>query len=518
MKVFLSWAGDTSHKCALALREWLPCVINPLIPYVSSQDIDKGARWSIDIAKELYNSQVGIICLTKESIGSPWLNFEAGALSRTVEEPTLVMPILFDLKTSEFHGPLLQFQCAIFEQQNMLKLLQDLNNRLPTDKQRSDDGLRKSFKIAWPSLSDEVKKVLEQDGNVDRSGSKQKHKEGEKDILEELLMLARFQQRTISNPERLLPLEYLRDAVHDILEQLSPELPRSPRQKDVPRGPQMEVRQTPSKQDERIDTLTNVIDEKQIGNNVFLASLLKKGVAKLGENEKNLFNSLVKEQEKLVVTGLASVETLKWLVKAYLELKDYKMAILRQKQIVTREGNVQNYYELVGIFHRLGMFDDEQEAAKEMLRIDPNNAAAYYILGAVSEMLSSATKDSTARRMYQDEAVGWFRRASELDRNYVLPKIGEALILFRTNMTAEAIEIMRNVEAMSALADKDYYGIACFYAVAGDTELALKNLETSLEKASHSKRAQLLETALIDPDLDLLRKNDEFDKIIRKYQ
>ena len=82
MKVFISWSGVDSHSAAVALRDWLPSVIQLLEPYVSSEDIDKGARWSTDIAAELAGSDWGILCVTKENVQAPWLNFEAGALSK----------------------------------------------------------------------------------------------------------------------------------------------------------------------------------------------------------------------------------------------------------------------------------------------------------------------------------------------------------------------------------------------------------------------------------------------------
>lgn len=100
MKVFLSWSGELSHKIALELREWLPFVIQSIEPYVSSEDIDKGTRWSIDIAKELEDSSFGILCVTPQNLNAPWLNFEAGALSKAFEN-SFVSPFLFGLKPSD---------------------------------------------------------------------------------------------------------------------------------------------------------------------------------------------------------------------------------------------------------------------------------------------------------------------------------------------------------------------------------------------------------------------------------
>src|ERR1700676_413043 len=136
MKVFLSWSGELSHKVALAFREWLPSVIQSIEPYVSSEDIDKGTRWSAEMAEQLEKSRYGIICVTKENAGKPWINFEAGALSRSIEKSTVlpfssaVSPFLFDLKSSDLEGPLTQFQYVINEQNDIRKLVSSINNKV----------------------------------------------------------------------------------------------------------------------------------------------------------------------------------------------------------------------------------------------------------------------------------------------------------------------------------------------------------------------------------------------------
>lgn len=102
MKVFISWSGSgsPSHQVALILREWLPSVVQAVKPFVSSEDIDKGARGLPAIEAELQDSSCGIICVTRANYERPWLNFEAGALSKQVDEATTrVMPLLIDITT-----------------------------------------------------------------------------------------------------------------------------------------------------------------------------------------------------------------------------------------------------------------------------------------------------------------------------------------------------------------------------------------------------------------------------------
>lgn len=197
MKVFLSWSGEKSHKVATVFRDWLPSVIQSLYPYVSSEDIDKGARWSTDIAKELEDATFGILCVTRENINAPWLNFEAGALSKTMDN-TFVSPFLFDIKRSEVNGPILQFQSTVFEKDDILKLLKTINKACGEDT-LADERLIRAFAVWYPTLEEELNKlksiIVIPEPEIDNEVVT------DKSILEEILDLTRSNQKLLRNPE-----------------------------------------------------------------------------------------------------------------------------------------------------------------------------------------------------------------------------------------------------------------------------------------------------------------------------
>ena len=43
-KVFISWSGDRSRKIGEALRDWLPDVLPLVDAFLSTEDIEKGAK------------------------------------------------------------------------------------------------------------------------------------------------------------------------------------------------------------------------------------------------------------------------------------------------------------------------------------------------------------------------------------------------------------------------------------------------------------------------------------------
>ncbi len=216
MKVFISWSGNTSLKIAQIFREWLPSVIQSIEPYVSSEDIDKGARWSTDIAKELEDSTFGILCVTKDNIEAPWLSFEAGALSKTMEK-SFVTPFLFDIKRSEVQGPILQFQSTVFEKDDIKKMVKTLNKACD-EAGISDARLDKSFDVWYPTLEESLNKLKEvssHKGIDEGKGSEEIGRSSE--ILEEILELSRDNQKLLRSPDTKLydDIEKIKESIEE---------------------------------------------------------------------------------------------------------------------------------------------------------------------------------------------------------------------------------------------------------------------------------------------------------------
>jgi hypothetical protein len=188
MKVFLSWSGETSKRIAIALHDWLPSVIQAIVPWMSSEDIAKGARWSAGIANELKAIGAGIVCVTPDNMTAPWLNFEAGALSKTVDNQEMVCTYLFRVKQSDVTGPLSQFQHSLASKEDTGKLIATLNKAM-NEKALTEVKLAQYFDRWWPDLE----KIL---NSIPETTSTNKPARSQEEMIEEMLGIVREQART----------------------------------------------------------------------------------------------------------------------------------------------------------------------------------------------------------------------------------------------------------------------------------------------------------------------------------
>lgn len=135
MKVFISWSGKNtaSFKVAKKLAEWLPMVLQETEPFMSD-NIRSGTNPISQIMENLANSKIGIICITKDNITSPWLNFEAGALNNVVTNQSgIVIPLLVNITTDEFancNSPIKNLQGKEFNEDGFKTVLNDINSYL----------------------------------------------------------------------------------------------------------------------------------------------------------------------------------------------------------------------------------------------------------------------------------------------------------------------------------------------------------------------------------------------------
>lgn len=128
MKVFISWSGPETREFATFLRDWLQGVIQAVKPWMSEKDIAKGRHSMAELRAQLADTRLGIVVLTAANQGSQWVNFEAGAISNSVGEGS-VIPLLLDLGKTDVVGPLSQFQAVDAADRTEVHQMLDAINR-----------------------------------------------------------------------------------------------------------------------------------------------------------------------------------------------------------------------------------------------------------------------------------------------------------------------------------------------------------------------------------------------------
>ncbi|MET3509876.1 TIR domain-containing protein [Plantibacter flavus] len=193
-KVFISWSGVPSQTVAKALHTFLTeALAGKVQPFVSSEDIGKGTRGLNVIAAELENAMFGIVVVTHENLGSVWVNFEAGALSRMIDE-AFVAPVLVGIADADVVGPLKQFQNTDgSDRDDMLKLVLKINEQL--EDKLPETSVTVLFDNAWSVLQRIVT------ASAATSSTPPAEKRPKDELLDEILTTVRGLQRTVDKLE-----------------------------------------------------------------------------------------------------------------------------------------------------------------------------------------------------------------------------------------------------------------------------------------------------------------------------
>lgn len=181
MKVFISWSGERSKALAIALKEWIPLILQYAQPWVSEKDISAGDRWAQAISGELDSSNFGILCITPENLSSEWILFEAGALSKSMLDAK-VIPLLFGLELSDLSGPLSQFQALKVDQQGVMDVIKAIN--AVSETKASEATINQLVPALWPQLQYKI-------NDIPGKAPAGKHTRPQGEILEELVSQVR---------------------------------------------------------------------------------------------------------------------------------------------------------------------------------------------------------------------------------------------------------------------------------------------------------------------------------------
>jgi len=169
-------------------------MIQGLDVFMSKHDLESGARWSLQLAAELEQTNFGIVCLTPENLESPWLLFEAGALTKHLEGRACAL-LFSGLTPASVSGPLAQFQNRTFHKDDFRALLQDMNAKLPN--QLGAKQLDMIFEKWWPDIERDSNLAMKRLAAVGGGAPRREQRE----ILEEILTRIRDLERNLVRTE-----------------------------------------------------------------------------------------------------------------------------------------------------------------------------------------------------------------------------------------------------------------------------------------------------------------------------
>lgn len=214
MKVFISWSGDGSRDFALFLRDWIRQVVQAVEPFMSDQDIGKGARNTIEMSKELESVEFGIVVVTRDTVSAPWINFEAGAISRSIGTGRLV-PLLLDVSKSDVAGPLSQFQAVdANDHADVVRLFREINRWL--ERRLDSEVLLPAVQAHLPEFDDAVARYRQRSAG---QGDTVAALRPDREVLDEVLLIVRKLQSAPPPPPPLYAVA---------LPEEQPALPASP--------------------------------------------------------------------------------------------------------------------------------------------------------------------------------------------------------------------------------------------------------------------------------------------------
>lgn len=164
-QVFISWSGNHSRGIASALSTFLRRFHIPT--FFSDTDIRFGTRWYDELSEEMQTSSSCIICITENSLESPWVMFEAGSISNSSKRLRVVPYVTGTSISKRIKDlPIGAFQATQSTKIATRRLMQDLCAQYSDNSFKGEPhDINAIFEMNWPELRKAiagVKKSIEE--------------------------------------------------------------------------------------------------------------------------------------------------------------------------------------------------------------------------------------------------------------------------------------------------------------------------------------------------------------------
>jgi len=133
---------------------------------MSEKDVDKGARGLRQVDVALNAIKVGICCLTPENLKAPWILYEAGALSKTIDDETRLCTYLSaGLRYQDIEPPLGMFQATRAEKDDTRRMVSAINTAI-SEEPVPESHLDEIFEAMWPRFQTKLKSMPDAEETV----------------------------------------------------------------------------------------------------------------------------------------------------------------------------------------------------------------------------------------------------------------------------------------------------------------------------------------------------------------
>jgi len=149
-------------------------------------------------------------------------------------------------------------------------------------------------------------------------------------------------------------------------------------------------------------------------------------------------------------------------------------------------------------YYQQGKLEKAIKEFQRAIEINPFYAEAYNNLGAVY----------LDKEEYK-KAIQHLQKAIEIDSSYGFPHYNLAIALHYLGKDEEAIAELKEAIWLNPRSFKAYYNLACYYSLLNQVDLAIENLQLSIEYGYSN-----WDWIEKDPDLNNIRRDPRYKEII----